>query len=459
MTKGSKPAQSGSQSRGGTSETVRRSGAQGQNAGAGGQAMQKDVPQAAAQLRADQQSDQSLFTGPANTSQAIEMLKADHRKVEAMLEQVERSDDEERQGMIVREICSSLIVHMSLEEEIFYPACRDVGVDAETMDQSQVEHDSAKILINELLLARPGSPYWKAKVAVLGEQIKHHVEDEEAEGEGVFALALSHGIEDQKIYPEMMQRKEQLQRRAAGIRYLRAESFQSHRNQEDDMPRYGTPERDERGRFMSDDDRAYGRSRSRYDDDDDYRRGGGRGWYGDPEGHAEAGRMSHGGRGGRYRYEDDDDRSYRSRSRYEDDEDRRGGRSQGGWSGDPEGHSEASRRGWENRGGGRSRYEDDERGSYRSRYGEDDDGRSSRGGRGHGGWYGDPEGHAEASRQGWEHRGGGRSRYDDDERGSARSRYRDDDDGRSGRGGRGHGGWFGDSEGHSEAARRGWERR
>jgi hypothetical protein len=45
-------------------------------------------------------------------------------------------------------------------------------------------------------------------------------------------------------------------------------------------------------------------------------------------------------------------------------------------------------------------------------------------------------------------RGGGRSRYEDE-----------DDDRRSSRGGRGHGGWFGDSRGHSEASRRGWEDR
>jgi hypothetical protein len=55
--------------------------------------------------------------------------------------------------------------------------------------------------------------------------------------------------------------------------------------------------------------------------------------------------------------------------------------------GDPEGHSEASRRGWEEREGSRSR----------SRYDDDDD---RRGNRGHGGWYGDPEGHSQAARRG-----------------------------------------------------------
>lgn len=225
-------------------------------------------------------------------------------------------------------------------------------------------------------------------------------------------------------------------------------------------------ERDSQGRFMND------------DDDRDYNRGGGgrgssnrgndRGWYGDPQGHSEAARE-----GWRHR---EDDRSYSSRSRgdYDDDRDGRsnygrgnsggGDRGQGqGWYGDPQGHSEAAREGWRNRddyGGGRGGnrggrdYDDDDRG------GRSDYGRGGGGDRGQGqGWYGDPQGHSEAAREGWRHRddyggnrGGNRGRDDDDDRG--RSNY-----GRGGGGGRGQGGWFGDSEGHSEAAREGWRHR
>ncbi|MFD1807288.1 hypothetical protein ACFSHQ_01825 [Gemmobacter lanyuensis] len=160
------------------------------------------------------------------------------------------------------------------------------------------------------------------------------------------------------------------------------------------------------------------------------------------------------------RYDDDDRRSSRGRG---DDYSRDHG--QGGWFGDYEGHSEASRRGWEHRreddrgSGGRSssRYDDDDRRSSRGR--GDDYSRDH----GQGGWFGDPEGHSEASRRGWENRrdddrgSGSRSssRYEDDDRRSSRGRGRDDDYGRD----HGQGGWFGDSEGHSEASRRGWENR
>lgn len=155
------------------------------------------------------------------------------------------------------------------------------------------------------------------------------------------------------------------------------------------------------------------------------------------------------------RFMSDEDRYERRRYRDDDDDDRRmsRGRGQSGWYGDPEGHSRASHRGWEHRDDyRRGRYDDDDDRRYsRSRY-DDDDGR----GRGHGGWFGDPRGHAEASRRGWDERderGYGRRYDDDDDRRYSRSRYDDDDRGRR------RGGWFGDPEGHSRASRRGWEDR
>ena len=71
------------------------------------------------------------------------------------------------------------------------------------------------------------------------------------------------------------------------------------------------------------------------------------------------------------------------------------------------------------------------------------------------GWFGDERGHSEASREGWQHRRGGRSRdYDDDDD------YQRSSGSRSGNSGRGEGrGWYGDEEEHSRAARKGWRNR
>ena len=391
---------------------------------------------------------------PAQQSKAIESLQEDHRRVEKLFSEFETAPNGEKKQQLVRQICSELILHTALEEEIFYPACRKAVEEAgkQMMNEAQVEHDSAKVLIADLLQAEPDDPYLDSKVSVLSEQIKHHVAEEEKPGDGIFAQALSHQVETPELASRLQQRKQELQGRAAEARPSRVVSFdlESINQTEGSMARNSSAGRDERGRFTSDDDDRRGRSassrrgRSRYDDEEDDDRGGrGRGgWFGDSEGHSRAARE---------RFEDDDDdrrgSSRRSRSRDDDDDDRGGrGRGRGGWFGDSEGHSRAAR----------ERFEDDEDdrggGSRRSRGGRDDEDDDDRGGRGRGGWFGDSEGHSRAARQRFED-------DDDDRRGSSRrsrSRDDDDDDDRGGRSRR-RGGWFGDPEGHARAARERWE--
>jgi hypothetical protein len=420
---------------------------------------------------------------PAAVSQSgdgVSMLKQDHRKVDALFTQYETEGADK--ASIRRQICDELMIHAMLEEEIFYPACRGhVEAADDKLDEAQVEHDSAKMLIIELLEAEDDDEYLDAKVKVLAEQIRTHVKEEEA-ADGVLAKAQQAGINNPDLARRLRERKSvlQMQAQSGDLPEPQVISFQhafgSSKETEDDMSRGNYSGRDERGRFTGDDDRGYGRSqgrgssasRSRYDDDDDRRYGrgggnGGSGWYGDSEGHAEAARRGwenrdDNGYRGRGR-DDEDDRRYSTRGRDDDDYRRSsrssGDRGQGGWFGDREGHSEASRRGWEDR----------DRGGYSARGRDDDDYRRSsrssgdRGDRGQGGWFGDPEGHSEASRRGWEDRDRGayrsRGRDDDDDRRYTRSRRDDDDDGR----GHGRGGWFGDPEGHSEASRRGWDHR
>ncbi|WP_433851497.1 hemerythrin domain-containing protein [Stenotrophomonas nitritireducens] len=404
--------------------------------------------------------------GASSTGQdAVALLKADHRHVEQMFAQCAATEDPDDKSELVRNIGNALVIHAMLEEEIFYPACRDGGIEDAVMDEAQVEHDTLGILIEELTGSGPQAPYYDAKVKVLGEYVKLHVREEEKPSSGIFAKAVSSGLDMAELGERLKARKQELelQAEAEGVipptsRSLGNQRYSDHGDM--NMARYNQG-RDDQGRFVSDDDRRYS-SRGRQDDDD-----------------RRYSRSRDDERSSRGR-DDDDDRGRYSRSR--DDDDRSGSRGgHGGWFGDPEGHSRASERGWEgrrndddDRGGrySRSRYDDDRGGSSRSRYDDDrgsysrsrddDDRGGSRGG--HGGWFGDPEGHARAAERGWEgrrdddDRGGrySRSRYDDDRGGSSRSRY-DDDRGGSSRGG--HGGWFGDPEGHARAAERGWESR
>lgn len=398
------------------------------------------------------QGKQAMTQSPGSTAEvasidAITLLKNDHRAVEKLFAEYAKASNRSRKLAIIQQVATMLKIHSELEESIFYPAVRQQAEADDKLDEAQVEHDTLKILLFDLENGQ-SSEFRDAKVKVLAEYVKHHVQEEEA-GDGILEQGRKGGLDLKELGQKMAELKEELE---ADPSQLRAEPVSLHqfgqpRQKEQGKMRQGydngngrgSQDRDERGRFTEsrggyDDDRRSSRGRG-YDDDDrrsSSRSGGGRddgrgGWFGDPRGHSEAARRGW----------DDREGSGSSRSSGDYDDDRRsgGGRRGGqgsGWYGDPQGHSEAARRGWEHR--------------------EDD-----RGGRAGGGGYDDRSSRQGSSRE-YDDRGGSRARMnDDDDRRYGSSRSRSGDEGRSG--GRSQGGWFGDPRGHSEAARRGWDER
>ena len=130
----------------------------------------------------------------AKNSDAISLLKSDHRKVEGMFERYEKSRSKSGQSQARADICLELSVHTTIEEELFYPAIKDT-VEEEIYDEAYVEHDGAKVLIAEILAGTPDDDFYDAKVKVLSEMIKHHVKEEEQRG-GLFAQAKDDGDVD-----------------------------------------------------------------------------------------------------------------------------------------------------------------------------------------------------------------------------------------------------------------------
>ena len=295
-----------------------------------------------------------------------------------------------------------------------------------------IRKDLLNLLLADLIESGAGK-FAEAKLEALSDALDAVIEASIAQCEGLPQTSAS------ALGPQMNNRFERMKRRFANLdgameealdmlapRFLVFFTARQPSQKENAMPmqRYSEGrDRDERGRFVPEDERERWRG----------------GYRGGPE-RDEQGRFM--GENGHRSWYEDDDEGYRrpmNRSRgYEEDE-RYSGRDEGrghrGWFGDPEGHSEASRRGWQS-----------------SEHGDS-------------GWYGDREGHSEAARRGWE--GGhesvsrSRSRYEDDDRRGYESqrggRYENDDD--YGRGRNGRRGWSGDPEGHSEASRRGWEHR
>jgi hypothetical protein len=138
---------------------------------------------------------------------AIALLKADHRKVEDLFEKYESARG--KKASIAQQICMELTIHTMVEEEIFYPACREAGVESDMMDEANVEHDGAKVLIAELEAGSPDDEYYDAKVKVLSEEIKHHVKEEEKRG-GIFTEARKADLDLEALGEKIAARKEEL---------------------------------------------------------------------------------------------------------------------------------------------------------------------------------------------------------------------------------------------------------
>ena len=438
-----------------------------------------------------------------------------------------RSEANASPRIIVSEFAALWLPVHIVDLELLAPALRQAGAPQAPSHTARVRKDLLNIILADLIRDEGSQEALDAKLDALSDAFDAYQKAAEQEREGLEEKEGDLGLRMRDRFDRLKGRfsdLEEVNGEAMDLLAPRSLSLSAPRQRsrmENDMPRYSsdTPERDEQGRFTSDNDRgssrgrgggdrdesgrfaSEGRSSRRYDDDDNRSRGrdesgrfaSERSRYNDEDdrsrGRDESGRFTserssrdddRGSRGpsmSRSRY-DDRDSDRRSASRSQDEDNRNEGRSRGGWFGDSEGHSEASRRGWESSDHGDSGWYGDREGhSEASRRGW------QRSDHGESGWFGDSEGHSEASRRGWEEghrsqrrddedgrRGSSsrqsdseyrsRSRNDEDRHGEGgRSRRSDDDDDRRSSSGRGHGGWSGDPEGHSEASRRGWENR
>ena len=146
---------------------------------------------------------------------AIALLKADHRKVEDLFEQFEATSSDSKKKKLAHQICVELKIHTMIEEEIFYPAFRG-KIDDDMLDEAYVEHDGAKVLINDIEANEPDAPFFDAKVTVLSEEIKHHVHEEEMPSEGMFAQCRATDVDLVALRDQMAQLKAELMEQAEG---------------------------------------------------------------------------------------------------------------------------------------------------------------------------------------------------------------------------------------------------
>lgn len=149
-------------------------------------------------------------TETSETQDAIAMLMADHKKVKKLFadfDKLKEDGSDADKSALVEQICNELKVHTALEEEIFYPAVRKAIKDADLMDEALVEHAGAKDLIAQLEGASADDDLYDAKVTVLGEQINHHVKEEEGQ---MFPKAKKAKVDTEALGATMLKRKQAL---------------------------------------------------------------------------------------------------------------------------------------------------------------------------------------------------------------------------------------------------------
>jgi hemerythrin superfamily protein len=94
---------------------------------------------------------------------AIALLKADHRTVEELFEKFENARPGSKQS-IAEQICNELKIHTMIEEELFYPALEG-KIAEDTLNEAYVEHDGAKVLINDIMAGRRAIGFQKERLA------------------------------------------------------------------------------------------------------------------------------------------------------------------------------------------------------------------------------------------------------------------------------------------------------
>lgn len=140
---------------------------------------------------------------------AIMLLKADHDKVQELFKEFQEADDDEDKLDIAEEICTELKIHAMIEEEIFYPAFRG-KIEDDMIDEAIVEHDGAKVLINDIVANGEDDEFFEAKVTVLCEEITHHIEEEEKGKEGMFAQCRETDVDLVELRDRLLARKQEL---------------------------------------------------------------------------------------------------------------------------------------------------------------------------------------------------------------------------------------------------------
>jgi hemerythrin superfamily protein len=111
---------------------------------------------------------------------AIEFLTKQHRMVDGLFLQIEKTDDPDIKEQLFTQLADALAIHAKLEEMHFYPAAKSADTE-DSLKEAVEEHLAVKRILADMLDLDADDDEFDAKCTVLKEQVQHHVKEEEDE--------------------------------------------------------------------------------------------------------------------------------------------------------------------------------------------------------------------------------------------------------------------------------------
>lgn len=115
---------------------------------------------------------------------AIALLKADHKKVKTLLEKLDGTDAPARRTRLLEQIEVEIEVHARIEEEIFYPAFRERAEESDQLEmffEAKEEHGLVETMLPKAKASEPDGEEFGARAKVLKDLVLHHAKEEERE--------------------------------------------------------------------------------------------------------------------------------------------------------------------------------------------------------------------------------------------------------------------------------------
>ncbi len=142
----------------------------------------------------------------------FDVLMVEHRDVEALFDQIEathgESVEQARDLFLVLE--ESLLTHARAEQAVVYKRLVEIGELADQMNEATAEHEAVEMLLTELRNGNADSVMWLARLAVLQENVTHHIKEEE-----------------ELIFPKAREHLDDAEQRRLAASYLQAKSRRS----------------------------------------------------------------------------------------------------------------------------------------------------------------------------------------------------------------------------------------